>query len=83
MEGNRIPKRVLYINLETTRTRCRPRNERQNEVRKDGGIVGGEEWQEKLYNREEWQKLLRMAGIVAFCTWQWNGRMNNNIFLLI
>jgi hypothetical protein len=29
-------------------------------VRKDGRIVGGEEWQEK-YIREEWKKLLRMA----------------------
>jgi hypothetical protein len=25
-------------------------------------IVGGEEWQEKVYNREEWKQLLRMAG---------------------
>jgi hypothetical protein len=30
-------------------------------VREDGRIVGGEQWQEKLYNREEWKKLLRMA----------------------
>jgi hypothetical protein len=30
-------------------------------VREDGGIVGGEEWQEKVYNREEWKKLLRTA----------------------
>jgi hypothetical protein len=27
----------------------------------DGGIVGGEEWQEKVHNREEWKKLLRTA----------------------
>jgi hypothetical protein len=26
-------------------------------VREDGGIVGGEEWQEKVYNRAEWKKL--------------------------
>jgi hypothetical protein len=26
MEENRIPKRVLYMNLGTTRFRCRPRN---------------------------------------------------------
>jgi hypothetical protein len=31
-------------------------------VREDGRIVG-EEWQEKVYNREEWKKLLRTAGI--------------------
>jgi hypothetical protein len=30
-------------------------------VGKDGRIVGGEEWQEKVYNREEWKKLLRTA----------------------
>jgi hypothetical protein len=59
--GNRIPKRVLYMNLETTRLRGRPRNRWQNEVREDVRIVGGEEWQEKVYNREEWKKLLRTA----------------------
>jgi len=31
-------------------------------VREDGRIVGGEGWQEKVHNREEWQKLLRKAG---------------------
>jgi len=61
MEENRIPKRVLYINLETTRLRGRPRNRWQHEVREDGRIVGGEGWQEKVYNRQEWKKLLRMA----------------------
>jgi hypothetical protein len=29
--------------------------------RDDGRIVGGEEWQEKVYNREEWKKHLRTA----------------------
>jgi hypothetical protein len=62
MEGNRITKRVLYMNLETTRLRGRPKNKWQGEVREDGRIVGGEEWQEKLYNREEWKELLRAAG---------------------
>jgi hypothetical protein len=61
MEGNRIPKRVLYMNLGTTIMRGRPRNRWQNEVREDGRIVGGEGWQEKVHNREEWKKLLRMA----------------------
>jgi hypothetical protein len=60
MEENRIPKRVLYMNLET-RLRGRPRNRWQDEVREDGSIVGGEWWQEKVYNRGEWKKLLRMA----------------------
>jgi hypothetical protein len=48
MEGNRIPKRVLYMNLETTRLRGRPRNRWQDEVREDGRIVGGDGWQEKV-----------------------------------
>jgi hypothetical protein len=43
-EENRIPKRVLYTNLETTIPRGRPRNRWQDEVREDGRIVGGEEW---------------------------------------
>jgi hypothetical protein len=30
-------------------------------VKDDGRIVGGEEWQEKVYNREDWKKLLRMT----------------------
>jgi hypothetical protein len=30
-------------------------------VREDGRIVGGEEWQEKVYKREEWKKLLGTA----------------------
>jgi hypothetical protein len=30
-------------------------------VRDDGRIVGGEEWHEKVHNREEWEKLLRTA----------------------
>jgi hypothetical protein len=34
MEENRIPKRVLYMNLESTRPRGRPRNRWQDEVRK-------------------------------------------------
>jgi hypothetical protein len=61
LEGNRIPDRVLYMNLETTRPTGRPRNRWQDEVKEDGRIVGGEEWQEKVYNREEWKKLLRTA----------------------
>jgi hypothetical protein len=36
-----------------------PRNIWQSKVREDGRIVGGEGWQEKVHNREEWKKLLR------------------------
>jgi hypothetical protein len=43
------------MNLETTRLRGRPR------MREDGRIVGGEGWQEEVYNKEEWKRLLRTA----------------------
>jgi hypothetical protein len=72
MEENRIPKNVLYMNLESTRPRGGPRNRWQDEVREDGRIVGGEGWQENVYNREEWKKLLRTKRNHRTCTWQWN-----------
>jgi hypothetical protein len=49
------------MNFGTTRLRGKPRNRYQDEVREDGWIVGGEGWQEKVHNREEWKKLLRTA----------------------
>jgi hypothetical protein len=61
MEENGIPKRVLCMNLGTTRLRGRPRNGWQDKVREDGRIVSGERWQEKVHDREEWKKLLRTA----------------------
>jgi hypothetical protein len=42
--------RVMYTNLESTRPRGRPRNRWQDEVREDGRIVGGEEWQKTVYD---------------------------------
>jgi hypothetical protein len=41
MGENRIPKRVLCMNLDTTRPRGRTRNKLQDEVRGDGRIVCG------------------------------------------
>jgi hypothetical protein len=61
MEENLIPKRVLHMDLESTRPRGRPGSRWQDEVREDGRIVGGKQWQEKIYNREEWKKLLGTA----------------------
>jgi hypothetical protein len=49
------------MNLETTILRGRPRNRWQDEVTEDGKIFGEEGWQEKVYNGEEWKKLLKMA----------------------
>jgi len=60
-EENRIPKRVLYMNLGTTRLRGIPRKRWQDEMIEDERIVGGEGWQEKVLNRKEWKKLLRTA----------------------
>ena len=61
MEEIRIPKKVLYMNLETTRLRGRPRNRWQDELWEDGRLVGGKGWKERVDNRGEWKKLLRMA----------------------
>jgi len=44
--------------MRITRLSSRPRNKWQDGVREDGRIVGGEVWQEKVRNREEWKKLL-------------------------
>jgi hypothetical protein len=44
MEENRIPEKVLYMNLETTRLRGLPRKRWQDEVSVDGRLVGGKVW---------------------------------------
>jgi len=49
------------MNLEAPRLRGRPINRWQDEVREDGRLVGGKGWKERVYNREEWKKLLRTA----------------------
>ena len=51
MEENRIPQKVLYMNLEATRLRGRSRNRWQDEVREDERLVGGKGWKERVYNR--------------------------------
>jgi hypothetical protein len=43
------------------RLRGRPRNRWQDEVREDGRLVGGKGWKKRVYNREEWKKLLITA----------------------
>jgi uncharacterized protein involved in tolerance to divalent cations len=59
MEENRIPKRVLSMKLEATRPRDRSTNRWQDEVSEDESIAGREDWQGKVYDREEMKKLLR------------------------
>jgi len=61
MEESRIPKRVLYTNLGTTKLGGRSRNRWQDGVREDRRIAGGKGWQEKVCSREEGKKLLRTA----------------------
>jgi hypothetical protein len=55
------PQKVLYVNFGTMRLRGRPRNRWEDEVRKDGRLVGEKGWKENVHNREEWKKLMRMA----------------------
>jgi len=49
------------MNFETMRLRSRPRNRWQDEVKKDGRLIGGKVWKEIVYNKEERKKLLRTA----------------------
>jgi len=44
MEEDRIPNRVIYTHLGTTRLRIKPRNKWQDEVRDKGRTVCGEMW---------------------------------------
>jgi hypothetical protein len=53
------PKVLIKFGINNTKRKTRKRW--QDEVREDGRIVGGEEWQEKVFNREERKKLLRTA----------------------
>jgi len=59
------------MNLGTTRLRGRQRKRWQDEAREDGRIVGGEGWQEKEHNSEEWKKPLRTARNHHILHMQW------------
>jgi len=59
--GRKQNSQKKVMNLEATRMTGRPRNRLQDEVREDGRVVGGKGWKERVHNREEWKKLLRMA----------------------
>jgi hypothetical protein len=50
-----FPKEYIYMNF-GTRLRGRPRNRWQDEAREDR-----RRWEEKVQDREEWQKLQRMT----------------------
>jgi hypothetical protein len=62
------------MNLETTRQRGRSRNRWQDEVREvreDGRMVCGEQWQEKYVTRRNGRSSRKWHGIVTFCACQW------------
>jgi hypothetical protein len=61
MEEDKILNKVFCMDLETTKLKGRPRNMWKGEVKEDGKQAAGKEWKERLYKREEWKKLLRMA----------------------
>jgi len=69
MEKNRIPKRVLYMNLETTRPRGGPRNRWLDEVREDERIERS--GRKKCMTGRNGRGSLERQGITAFCTCQW------------
>jgi hypothetical protein len=64
MGGNRISRTGLYMNVESTKPVVRTRIRWKDEVTEDGIIVSGGVWQEKVYNREEWKKVLRNTRIL-------------------
>jgi hypothetical protein len=71
------------MNLETTGPRGRQRKKWQDEVSEDGRIVGGEEWQEKVHDREEWKNLLRTARncCILHMPMEWNIIENGTIWI--
>ena len=78
MEGNRVlPPKILSMNLEGKSLTGRKRNRWQDEVRKDGRLVGGIGCRERIDNREEWKKLLRTAmnrHILHMTTDEWKNK---------
>ena len=61
MEENRISQKSIIYVFGNNGLRGRPRKRWQDEVTEDGNLVHGKGWKERVYNREEWKKLLRMA----------------------
>jgi hypothetical protein len=56
-----FPEKVLYVSFKSIWLRGRAGNRWHDEVGEDGRLVGGTGWKERIYYREEWKKLLRMA----------------------
>jgi hypothetical protein len=54
------PKSIIYESG-NNKIESRSNNRWQDEVREDGRRVVREAWQEEVYNRKDWTKLLRPA----------------------
>jgi hypothetical protein len=72
LEENRIPKKVLYMNMEATSLRGRPSNRWQDELREDGRLVGGKVWTKRVYKRGMEEAPENRQGIIIFCKCQRN-----------
>ena len=85
MEGNRIPKKVLYINLETTKLRDGLRSRWQDEGRDDGRLDGGKGWKESYITKRNGRSSCEQQGIVAFFNFTHTNGMNEiiNIYIYI
>jgi len=61
------------MNLEAIRSRGRPRNGWQDEVREDGRLVCGKEWKKKYIAERNGRSSRERQGIFQFfCSCQWN-----------
>ena len=58
----------------------RPRNRWQDEVRKDGRLVGLIGWRERVHNREERKKILRTTRNPHILHMPMNEGMNDVLF---
>jgi hypothetical protein len=62
MEEERVPKRGLKENFNTTRPVGRPRTRWADVVQRDAlQLLGMRGWRSKAANRDEWRRLMREA----------------------
>jgi hypothetical protein len=62
IEEERIPKKVLNVNVRTTRPVGRPRTRWADVVQRDAlQLLGIREWRRRAANRHEWRHLMREA----------------------
>jgi hypothetical protein len=60
MKEERIPKKVLNVNVHNTRPVGRPRTRCADVVQRDAlQLMGTREWRRRAANRVEWRRLMR------------------------